>query len=346
MSVVGVEKPGKLEAFASLDWLEEIISFLFRLLAKLAEPFLAFGLIASAIDYGSHGQFLGAHKELLMVWMVTQGLALEGSGGVCLAMSFEAREQGDSAKVYLQRSLAITLLAVGGVMFFVELVSSMKSFNEASLPDWYIYVMSAARTVVSLGYIAICRTRKFRFSRYEPQTVAAQQVQTTVEMIAEQLRTDVRAMVQQVQQVQTNQEVHVAVAPPDESLRLIEQALASAMRTVTSEVQEALRTVISEVQAVPQHALPEPRVRKVNLVAQGSVESVGSLPQTQGNTEPLAIVNLTDGSKRAMVHAFILEVQRRDGRMPTLEEIMTACECAKNTAIRYRRELLQEGGNA
>src|SRR5947209_3541970 len=160
-----------LEEVNALAWLDGVIGFLFRLIAKLAEPFLAFGLIASAIDYGSHGQFLGRHQDLLTVWVVTQGIALEGSGGIALAMSFEAQASNDLVKARLQRLLAMALMLVGGVMFFVELSVAVKGFNESTMPDWYVYLMNGLRALVSLGYIAVCRTRGHRFSGVAPEVV-------------------------------------------------------------------------------------------------------------------------------------------------------------------------------
>jgi len=189
------EEQSRLQRFAELSWLDAVISFVFRLIAKLAEPFLAVGLVASAIDYGTHGAFLGAHRAILGSWVVTQALALEGSGGVALAMSFDAQADGDHAKAWSQRVLAVALFLVGGIMFFMEMSASIKGFNEATMPDWYIYGMAALRSIVSLGYIAVMRTREHRFSGEAPPAQPAPQIiedllaQTRAEMAV--LRTEV-----------------------------------------------------------------------------------------------------------------------------------------------------------
>ena len=196
------EKSNILESFASLEWLDGIISFVFLLLAKLAEPFLAAGLVMSAIDYMSKGTFLvGTPHE---VWIVTQGFALESSGGVVLALSFDARSEGDTAKMWAQRILALALLTVGGILFFVEMAASVKGLGESMMPDWYIYGVAALRSVVSLGYIAMMRTKHHRFSDEESAAPAAQPgvqvLRSEIEQIIEAKLGDVRSLIEQAAQ--------------------------------------------------------------------------------------------------------------------------------------------------
>jgi hypothetical protein len=72
-----------------------------------------------------------------------------------------------------------------------------------------------------------------------------------------------------------------------------------------------------------------PAVNPVDESLKGSTESTVSLSGEQG--EP-----------GARVQRFITE-QLASGHTPTLKEIVDACQCSKNTAIRHRRTLIGNG---
>jgi hypothetical protein len=181
--------------FSEFRWLEDFMEALFKCLSILAEPFLAFGLIASGIDYGMHGKFL-SNVMLMNAWTITQGVALEGSGGVALAMSFESASEGDKVKCWCQRILAIALLLVGGIMFFVEISQGALGGSESSMPPWYVYLMSALRALVSLGYIAMRRTKKYRFSGTAPEVVQMQSMQDAVQSAMQGMQCKVQEALQ------------------------------------------------------------------------------------------------------------------------------------------------------
>ena len=334
------EEQSFLESFASLEWLDGIISFGFRLLAKLAEPFLAAGLIMSAIDYMSHGTFLvGLARSW---WIVTQGFALESSGGVVLALSFEARSEGDKAKMWLQLVLGLALLIVGGVLFFVEMAAAVKGFNESTMPDLYIYGMAALRSVVSLGYIAVMRTKHHRFSGTAQSTVPTAQPdpQQIVDDMAAQLRTQLRneliglrnefAQLRSVHQetqgrFETAQRTMVAeVRSEIAQLRSAHQEIQCQLETAQTQLLEAAqRTTVTEVRT-----------------EQTTVRSRRALRKIDTEPEICAIVADQSEDMEARIHRYILEVQTAQGRIPTLSEIQEHCACAKNTAVEYRRSLL------
>jgi hypothetical protein len=259
------EEQSFLESFASLEWLDGIISFGFRLLAKLAEPFLAAGLIMSAIDYMSKGTFLvGMPHE---AWIVTQGFALESSGGVVLALSFEARAEGDKAKMWMQLVLGLALLIVGGVLFFVEMAAAVKGFNEASMPDVYIYGMAALRSVVSLGYIAVMRTKHHRFSG-EASVVPSVQLPSITEAIEDANKIALRRIEQS--EAKTSERIQAIT----ETL----QAFASQQRELTSWTAEMLQRVDQGLLAItePLSVLPNltERLEEVTETTQYQLRSV------------------------------------------------------------------------
>jgi hypothetical protein len=332
-----------LARFAELRWLDALISFIFRLLAKLAEPFLAFGLIASAIDYGSHGEFLGEHQDLMTIWMITQGLALEGSGGIALSMSFDAASEGDATKAWMQRGLALALLFVGGVMFFVELVASAKGFKESSMPDWYVLGMAGLRALVSLGYIAMCRTAHHRFSGSE----VAQQPATPVLDIEAEVAQQVKAQIgdvcsgiqEQLDELRNAVEGSIAELPaqikaaaqdldyevdPDALSAQVNEAVAHGLRTLDLSAQ--IRASVEQVVAMT--------VMRPLAQAQKTTDE---LAQPLGGKETMKIPSIGEETeKKQCVQRYVAE-QRERGHEPTLEEIMAACRVAKNTASKYRK---------
>ncbi len=371
-----------LEEVNSLAWLDGVIGFLFRLLAKLAEPFLAFGLIASAIDYGSHGQFLGRHQDLLTVWVVTQGIALEGSGGIALAMSFEAQASNDLVKARLQRLLAIALMLVGGVMFFVELSVAVKGFNESTMPDWYVYLMNGLRALVSLGYIAVCRTRGHRFSGVAPEVVqqAERDRQTSERMeqftgYLDEVQMDIHRQVQLVQtRIQTilmeqhqqlrTQLVQVVQA---EVQTAVQRQLPAVVHPVLEQLEDhCTRTIAAHMNTIGQlmeqlHALA---VRRVEQECEGHSTYADALVVTQitdrrtdlgasssssspdRRTLTALVPSDSPDEQRGPVHVRVtryISEQLEQGCTPTLSAIMETCRCSKNTAIRYRRALLGTG---
>jgi hypothetical protein len=374
-----------LEGVNSLAWLDGLIGFAFRLIAKLAEPFLAFGLIASAIDYGSHGTFLGGHTALLTLWVVTQGIALEGSGGIALAMSFEAKAGNDLVKARIQRALAIALMLVGGVMFFVELSAAVKGFSESTMPDWYVYLMNGARAIVSLGYIAVCRTRYYRFSGIAPEVIEQHLLEERMSELVQQVnhrllevQSSMQQQVQHMLQAQSHlmeqriqaqlqtvvQHCSAAIAnqvPPliEEQLQGVVQHLqdgqSQALSLLVQRFEEVCMTV-HEIRTITEVRTADELPATAAVLMNQPDEQLGSVREKRlcaGSSEPLRLVQ-----SRATIHAdekapddlaaepvhirvprFIAE-QLEQGRQPSLSEIMNHCSCSRNTAIRYRRELL------
>jgi hypothetical protein len=165
-----------------------------------------------------------------------QGIALEGSGGIALAMSFEAKAGNDLVKARIQRALAIALMLVGGVMFFVELSAAVKGFSEATMPDWYVYLMNGARAMVSLGYIAVCRTRHYRFSGIAPKV-------TEQHLIEERMSELVQQVNQRLLEVQSSMQHQVQHMLQAQS-HLMEQHVQAQLQTVVQHCSAAIANQI------------------------------------------------------------------------------------------------------
>lgn len=148
----------KWEQFLSLSWLETLIEFTFGLIAKAAEPMLAFGLVFSAANVLSHGE-LGANGTLDIVWAISQSVAIEASGGVVLNLGLLAVGAKDKVKASLYILLAIFLAATGGIMLFLNLTGW-----EQSTTGTPMLLLFALRCIVSVGYVYLCRTKHVPFS--------------------------------------------------------------------------------------------------------------------------------------------------------------------------------------
>lgn len=154
----------RLERFASLRWYSSSVTFLFSFLAITSEPLLAAGIVLSAIDFLQRGQLLSHNPGLAAAWSIAQGLAMEVSVGPVLVNTLLARKEHDPVKMRLYGVLGVFLFAVGGAMLFLQFTESIMNVQEAQLHPAVLITLFAARTIASLGYIALACTKRVRFS--------------------------------------------------------------------------------------------------------------------------------------------------------------------------------------
>jgi hypothetical protein len=157
-----------LERFTGLRWYSASVTFLFSFLAITSEPLLAAGIVLSAIDFLQRGQLLAHNPVLASAWSIAQGLAMEVSVGPVLKNTLEARSEKDQVKTWLYGVLAGFLFAVGGAMLFLQFTESIMGISESALPIIILISLFAARTIASLGYIALACTKHVRFSGTPP----------------------------------------------------------------------------------------------------------------------------------------------------------------------------------
>jgi hypothetical protein len=337
-----VEEQSFLARFAELAWLDRAISFIFKLIAILAEPFLAFGLVASAIDYGSHGKFLSSNEHLMLLWTVTQALALEGSGGSVLALSFDADKEGDHVKAWIQRLLAIALMLTGGIMFFAEMAEAVPGFKGIIASGGYVYAMAGLRSLVSLGYLAVCRTRSHRYSGVEPaqQPAPAPDIEAEVAHAVESAVGSVRNGIQdQLDELRNAVQGSIAELPaqikaaaqdldyevdPEALSAQVNETVAHCLRTLDLSAQ-----IKDRVEQVVAMAVMRP-------VAQPTKHTDELAPKNAQPKETTKIPAITEKGLR--IQRYIAE-QRQLGKEPTLDDIMADCECAKNTAVQWRKAM-------
>jgi hypothetical protein len=164
-------------AFASLNWYDAFIEFLFRFTAKTSEPLLAIGIIYSAAIILSEGALTTHDAFFDAFWAITQAIAIESSGGVVLVYGLQSWRSRDSVKAVLYLVLSALLAIAGGIMLFMHLADW-----ERPRDDPFMLALFTLRCVVSVGYIYLCRTKHIRFNdlKYAPENEvvgAPQQVQ-------------------------------------------------------------------------------------------------------------------------------------------------------------------------
>ena len=158
-----------LEKFASLVWYDALIEFVFRFVAKTSEPLLALGVVFSAADVLCKGTLMQGNSFLLYAWAWTQAIAIESSGGVVLTYALQSFKEKDTIKGILYLVLSMLLSVVGGIMLYTQLIANTSGTTEIGASggvNAYVIVMSALRSIVSIGYVVMCRTKNIRFSGF------------------------------------------------------------------------------------------------------------------------------------------------------------------------------------
>lgn len=172
-----MEDPSGFQKFVSLVWYDQLIEFIFRFVAKSSEPLLALGVVFSAADVLSKGTLMQGNSSLLYAWAWAQAIAIESSGGVVLVYALQSFKLQDKTKGWLYLALSVLLSLVGGVMLFTQLIantSGTTEFGASGGVTAYIIILSVFRSIVSIGYIVMCRTKHISFINLDeeakPQT--------------------------------------------------------------------------------------------------------------------------------------------------------------------------------
>ena len=213
--------------------------------------------------------------------------------------------------------------------------------------------------------------------RTEVQGFITEQVQEGFSTVQGSLHAEVQGVHEQVRlMVQSvssqRQEVHVGVHT--EQVQMSIEQLLNGFNEMRTEL-ASMRTLVTEVQgsevqgslAIAERSVANTEPRQGSRVqgskgsgfkgsnargskvqeVQGSNEEGSRVQEVQGSkvhteqeilSEPMTEVN--SGDIRSKVRGFIREFQKREQRIPTLPEIMNACDCGKSTASTYRSEIL------
>ena len=71
-----------LRAFASLNWYEEAVKFIFNFVSKTSELLLAAGIVVSTANFLTDGDVMSHNKALSDAWSWAQAIAIDSSLGI------------------------------------------------------------------------------------------------------------------------------------------------------------------------------------------------------------------------------------------------------------------------
>lgn len=224
----------RLRAFASLDWYEEVIRFVFTFAAKTSEILLAAGLVVSTANFLTDGKVMGSGTNLATEWAWAQALAIDSSLGVTFYYVFLSIKDRDWTKVVCYGLLTTLLAVVAGAITNVDTFSHAihipiaSAITEVGLD---VKRLTTLRAIAVVGFVLMSRLKDVSFKElYRPTAVppSAQlqetQVQTNGEEIAKQ--------VQQLVTKQLSQQGRTVVA---EELRSLLPTATTSAATISKE---------------------------------------------------------------------------------------------------------------
>jgi hypothetical protein len=301
-------------------WLRDLVfvtdffSWLFALCSRLAEPLMLLCTLYIVAEAGVPAIALPAlHNLAIGIMICAPEIILPGSFVVA------ARAQEHARLLF-----AVCWTFVG--LTFVTLISLFVwHFTGASLA-W----LMCARCAAAVGYSILMRVMA------HGQVVHSQDVQQqTREQHIEQAMNQFNIRLQEVQTELLQQVQHIVHSHVTEQVQVVQSTIVEQVQGVQSttleQVTAQLATAMQEIKRDMRSALAE-------TTARSSDSSVSSSPrQTRQLRSVPALVHSEPANVR--VPRFIAE-RLHQGHKPSLSEIMDQCQCSKNTAIRYRREIV------
>ncbi len=258
-------------------------------------------------------------------------------GGFILAG--EIRAQGNRAATLLYAScwlfVALTCVTLADVFAW-----------KLSPTDPGFAALMWGRCVASVGYSILFRVITYRRER---EVMPVTRVQATIEHLTEHLQHVEVGNTQRIELAMNQftarlQGVQSEVVQQVQTLvqSLVSEQVQGVQSTIseqfTSQVAEAVQGFTKELHT----ALAEVRPSKASHQRGSSPASSSRPAPTPRNITPLVHSKQASepGSEpvKVRVPRFIQE-RLNQGHKPSLSEIMEQCQCARNTAIRYRREL-------
>lgn len=297
------ERRGFWRQLQELDFLSAFFSWFFMLLTRLSEPLMLLATLYVVAEAGVPAIAVAALHNLAIGVMITAPEVILPGAFVVASRSQE----------YARMLFAMCWLFV--VLTLVTLVSLFVWHLEGASLQW----LMCARCAAAVGYSILMRVMSH--GQVVQQVVHQQEREQRIEQAMNQfnirlqeVQTELRQQVQQVVQS------HVA-----EQVQAVQSTLLEQVTTqITSTMQEFKRDMRS---AIAEATVSSSPARSPKGARQ--LQSVPTLVQNEPASEPANV----------RVPRFIQE-QVNQGHKPTLSEIVDACQCSRNTAIRYRRDLL------
>jgi hypothetical protein len=290
-------------------WLRDLVfvtdffSWLFALCSRLAEPLMLLCTLYIVAEAGVPALAQPSlHNLAIGIMICAPEIILPGS----FVVAARAQEHARLLFAVCWTFVGLTLLTL--ISLFVW------HFTGASLA-W----LMCARCAAAVGYSILMRVMA------HGQVVHSQDAQQqTIEQHIEHSMNQFNTRLQEVQTELLQQVQHMVHSHVAEQVQ-------GAQSTTLEQVTAQLAAAMQEIKRDMHSAIAE-------TTARSSDSSIGSSPrQTRQLRSVPALVQSEPANVR--VPRFIAE-QLNQGHKPSLSEIMDQCQCSKNTAIRYRRELL------
>ena len=301
------ERRGFWQALKELDFLSAFFSWFFMLLTRLSEPLMLLSTLYVVAEAGVPTIAVATLHNLAIGVMIT-------APEVILPGAFVVASR---AQEHARMLFAMCWLFV--VLTLLTLISLFVWHLEGASLQW----LMCARCAAAVGYSILMRVMSH--GQVVHQVVQQQEMESRIEQAMNQFNTRLQEVQTELhQQVQQVVQSHVAEQVQASQSTLLEQ--------VTMQITEGLQEFKRDMRA----ALAEATVSSSPASSSKGTRQLHSVP-TLVQSEPAN--ELASEPAGVRVPRFIQE-QVNQGHKPTLSEIVDACQCSCNTAIRYRRDLL------
>jgi hypothetical protein len=341
-----------LQAFLSGEWVTRAFAWFYMMVSRFAGPTMTIAvgyLMLYAID-SHHGLATPvAHPSF------SDSLAQASSGiiNVTPELVFPGTVVLAIRALLRKNWLHASLYGVASVMFAALTILLLDAFMTGGITDSFLSGMLLWRAISALSYTVVAEVCSHHTEPSPDAGVHSHGVQSQLEDLVQQ----VNSLQSELHSVQSTVQSH---------------GVQSTVQQTSEPPTEPARETVNQVQQPRVNPVPEQHAEHtyrpqgaVNSKAEGSVKEQRKLNSRK--TEPLARVHSPEAlnpqsepskgsrnrhgavnqrsepGKGSVVQQFI-RTEMAQGRTPTLDDIMEACQCSRNTAIRYRRAILGETG--
>jgi hypothetical protein len=154
--------PQWLRSFASLNWYEETIKFIFNFVTKTSELLLAAGIVISTANFLTDGDIMSHNKSLSDAWSWAQALAIDSSLGIVFMNAYVAVREREKIKAVVFITLTALLATVAGLITHFDALGHAAGLPVTDkgvsgiIPLW---VMTALRAVAVIGFLLASRLK-------------------------------------------------------------------------------------------------------------------------------------------------------------------------------------------
>lgn len=156
-----------LHTFASLQWYDETIKFIFDFVSKTSELLLAAGIVVSTANFLTDGDVMQGHPGLSEAWAWAQAIAIDASLGIVFTNAFQALRERDKIRAIIFFILTALLATVAGLITHFDALSHASGLPVTDknvsgvIPLW---IMTALRAVAVISFLLTSRLKDVSFN--------------------------------------------------------------------------------------------------------------------------------------------------------------------------------------